>query len=687
VNRLAGETSPYLLQHADNPVDWYPWGPEALRRAREQDRPILLSIGYAACHWCHVMERESFQDQETAAIMNEHFVSIKVDREERPDIDAIYMDAVQALTGSGGWPLTAFLTPEGRPFYAGTYFPNEGRHGLPAFRTVLRAIADVWASRRAEAEAQSSKVLEAIARGSRLGGSTEPLAESVLRQAFTNLRRTFDPRWGGFGRAPKFPQPMTLEFCLRMHLRGVPDALDMVTHTLDRMAAGGMYDQLGGGFHRYSTDERWHVPHFEKMLYDNALLIRLYVHAWQVTGRETYRRIATETCDYLLRELQHPVGAFSSSQDADSDGVEGAFFVWSWDDLEERVGPAVATAFGATPSGNWEGTNVLWRPLPTEAVASEMELEHGELAADLEAARTELFEIREGRPHPAIDDKILASWNAIAIAALAEAGRAFDESAYVEAAVSGAEFVLSHLRDPSSRLRRSWRNGRIGPPAFADDHAAMVDACLVLYETTFDLRWFTEARALADELLRLFHDPDGGGFFQTGADAEELVVRPKELSDNAVPSGNSLAADVLQRLAHLTGEPGYERAGVDALRLVRDAMAHAPSGFGHALCALDQYLLPVREVAIVGDLGSAATRALVGEVTTARFLPNHVLAVASPHDAASRQAVALLRDRPLLDGRPTAYVCERFVCRLPVTEPSELAEQLTDRSSGVPDDG
>jgi uncharacterized protein YyaL (SSP411 family) len=679
MNRLANETSPYLLQHASNPVDWYAWGDEALERSRTQDRPILLSIGYAACHWCHVMERESFEDRETAAFMNEHFVSIKVDREERPDLDAIYMDAVQAMTGGGGWPLTAFLTPDGRPFYAGTYFPNEERHGLPSFRTVLEAVADAWEHRRLDAETQSVRITEAIERSGRLAPSPEPLTDEVLVSGFAGLRRAFDPRWGGFGRAPKFPQPMTLEFGLRMHLRGTPDALDVVTGTLDKMASGGVHDQLGGGFHRYSTDERWHVPHFEKMLYDNALLIRLYVHAWQVTGRDAYQRVAVEACAYLLRELRHPAGGFFSSQDADSEGVEGRFFVWSWDELVQVGGEAVATAFGATPSGNWEGTNVLWRPLPLEGVAAEFELDPAELRRRIEAARATLFEIRERRVHPSTDDKVLAAWNGFAIAALAEAGRAFDRPDLVDAAVTAAEFVLTRLRDDGGRLLRSWRDGRAGRPAFADDHGAMADACLALYETTFDLRWFEHARALVDELLRLFHDGERGGFFQTGSDAEALVIRPKDLQDNAVPSGNSLAADVLQRLAHLTGEDEYEQAGIGALRLVRDAMAGAPSGFGHALCALDTYLSPVKEVAVVGDPEAESTRALAAEVTTRRFAPNHVLAVAAPGDNASRKAVALLQDRPQRDGSPTAYVCEHFACKLPVTEPADLAEQLTSR--------
>ncbi|MGZ8611188.1 MAG: thioredoxin domain-containing protein [Actinomycetota bacterium] len=682
MNRLATETSPYLLQHADNPVDWYPWGEEALERARAQDRPILLSIGYAACHWCHVMERESFEDEATAALMNEHFVSIKVDREERPDLDAIYMDAVQAMTGHGGWPLTAFLTPDGRPFYAGTYFPNEDRHGMPAFRKVLTAIAETWATRRDEVDAQSAKVVEAISRASTLTESREVLSEDVAVQATRGLWAAFDRTWGGVGGAPKFPQPMTVEFLLRRHLRGDPDALDMVTMTLDKMAAGGMHDQVGGGFHRYSTDERWHVPHFEKMLYDNALLARLYVHAWLATRAERFRRIAVDTCEYLLREMRHPAGGFFSSQDADSEGVEGRFFVWSWDELVGAVGEAAATAFGATIEGNWEGTNVLWFPAPVAAVAHELELDPDALGRDVEAARATLYELRERRVHPATDDKILAAWNAMAVSAFAEAGRALGEPRFVDAAIRAADFVLANLRDERGRLLRSWREGRGGRPGYADDHALLAAAYLTLYETTHELRWFTEARALADELIRLFHDPERGGFFQTGSDAEALLVRPKDLYDNAVPSGNSAAAEVLLRLAHLTGEPEYERVGASALRLVRDTMAGAPSGFGHALCALDLYLGPVREIAIAGDPADQDTRALVSEVTTRRYVPNHVLAVAAPGDADAIANVALLLDRPQLDGRPTAFVCERFTCHLPVTNPEALAAQLDPATAG-----
>ena len=675
-NRLAGETSPYLLQHAHNPVDWYPWGPEALDRASGEDKPILLSIGYAACHWCHVMERESFEDDETAALMNEHFVSIKVDREERPDLDAIYMDAAQAMTGSGGWPLTAFLLPDGKPFFAGTYFPPVPQHGLPSFRQVLTGIAEAWRDRRVELVGQGSDIAEHIARAGQLSGSREPLTDVVTHSAFARLHRAFDRERGGFGGAPKFPQPMTLEFVLRCAVRGWEPATQIVTTTLDRMADGGIYDHLGGGFARYSTDAAWHVPHFEKMLYDNAQLARLYTRAWQVTRDDRYRHVATETLEYLLREMQHPDGGFFSSQDADSEGAEGKFFAWSWDELVEHVGPAVATCFGATPQGNWEGTNVLWRPVAVAQVATELDLPADELAAHVADARKTLFEIRKARVRPATDDKVLAAWNGLVIGALAEAGRVFGDATFVTAGVRCADFILTHLRDDRGRLLRSWRNGKAVRPGFADDHAVMAAACLTLYETTFEVRWFEQAVSLADELLRLFQDNERGGFFQTGSDAEVLVLRPKELYDNATPSGNSVAADLLLRLALLTGDARYESAGLSALRLVREAMAGAPTGFGHALCALDLYVGPAHEVAIIGDPTANATRALAAEVTDTTYRPNVVLAVAGPNDERATLAVPLLRAREAVDGRPTAYVCERFTCRLPVTDPPSLREQL-----------
>jgi uncharacterized protein YyaL (SSP411 family) len=672
MNRLADATSPYLLQHADNPVDWYPWGEEALSRAAAEDRPIFLSIGYAACHWCHVMERESFEDDGTAAFLNTNFVPIKVDREERPDLDAIYMDAVQSMTGQGGWPLSAFLTPDGKPFFAGTYFPKEPTRGMPSFRQVLEGIADAWRERRGDVERQGLQVVDAITRAASLTASPEPLTDEITSQAMAQLRRSFDETWGGFGPAPKFPQPMTLEFLLRMAIRGAPDAMPMLTTTLDRMAAGGIYDQLGGGFARYSTDATWLVPHFEKMLYDNAQLAQLYTRAWLVTREDRYRWIATETLEYLLREMRHAEGGFFSSQDADSEGVEGKFFTWSWDEIVRRVGEDAAKAFGASQRGNWasergEGTNVLWRP---EEARTEV--------ADLEEARRILFEEREHRVRPSTDDKVLTAWNAMAIQALAEAGRAFGNDAFTKAAVASAEFVLSRLRGPDGRLLRSWRDGSPGGPGYADDHALLASAMLTLFARTGELRWFREARQLVDDLVGLFADRERGGFFQTGADVDPLVIRPKELYDNAVPSGNSAAAEVLLRMALLTGDQELERIGVSAIRLLRDVLGRAPTGFGHALSALDLYLGPSHEVAIAGSMDDPATVALADEILAARYLPNTVLAIGSPDVDAAGKAVALLRDRPQVDGVPTAYVCRRFACRLPVTRPEDLADQLLD---------
>jgi uncharacterized protein YyaL (SSP411 family) len=655
-NRLKSATSPYLLQHAHNPVDWFEWGEEAFDRARAQDRPILLSVGYAACHWCHVMERESFEDPDTARLMNEHFVSVKVDREERPDVDAIYMDAVQAMTGQGGWPMTVFLTPQGEPFFAGTYFPNEDRHGMPSFRRILLAVTEAWRDRRQDILGQGGRVVEAISRSSE--GSTEPLTEELMRSALEGLRRAFDPEWGGFGSAPKFPQPMTLELLLRLDVRGW-SARDILTTTLDRMAWGGMYDVVGGGFHRYSTDREWLVPHYEKMLYDNAQLARVYTRAWQVIGREDYRRIAEETLDYLLRDLRHPDGGFFSAQDADSEGVEGKFYVWSWDELVDLIGGRVAVELGALPEGNWEGTNILRRPTDRPP-------------GGWESRRAQLLERRSRRVHPATDDKVLAGWNGLAISALTVAGRVFGRSDYGDAGAAAADFVLSALRRGDGRLLRAWRDGRTSGPAFADDHALLASACLDLYEATFDERWFEESRRLADALVRLFHDEDGEGFFQTGSDGERLVLRPKELLDSAVPSGNSVAAEVLQRLGLLTGEGSYDRAGVSALRAVRDLLPRAPTAFGTALGALDLYLGPSKEIAIAGDPEDRRTRALIDEVR-GRYLPNAVLAGSAN---GSTSAIPLLHGRVPVDGKPAAYVCQRFVCRRPVTEPSDLSTEL-----------
>jgi uncharacterized protein YyaL (SSP411 family) len=648
-------------------VDWYPWGAEAFAKAAAEDKPVFVSVGYAACHWCHVMERESFEDDATAAFLNERFVAVKVDREERPDVDGIYMDAVQAMNhGQGGWPMSVFCTPVGEPFFAGTYFPDAPRHGMPSFRQVLEGIDEAWRQRREEVLQAGRAVSGSLRDVAASPPSRDPLGEEIPRGARANLVRTYDPTWGGFGSAPKFPQPMVLEFLLRLAARGEPVAAEMVTATLDAMIRGGIHDQVGGGFARYSTDARWHVPHFEKMLSDNAQLISVCTHAWLLTRADRFRDAAERTIAYLLRELRLPGGAFATSQDADTEGEEGRFFTWRWDELVGIVGEEVARAFGAEPSGNWEGTNVLWLPQPVDDPT---------LAAEMDAARDRLFAERGHRTHPGVDDKIVTAWNGLAIRALAEAGRAFGVPAYVEAASLAAAFAWEHLRGPDGRLRRSWRDGAAGPDGFADDHALLGLGCLTLYETTGEVRWFEAARDLASTLGDRFFDPEHGGFFQTSADADPLIVRPKELFDNAVPSGNAAAAELFLRLGLLTGDSSYERAAADALRLVRDAMLRAPSGFGHALCALDLYLGPSLEVAVVGDPSARATRALVEEVVARRYVPNAVLAVGEPGGAADQ--VPLLADRPLVHGEPAAYVCRRFVCDVPVTDPTELAARLS----------
>jgi uncharacterized protein YyaL (SSP411 family) len=672
-NRLANATSPYLLQHARNPVDWYEWGPEALARARDEDRPILLSIGYAACHWCHVMERESFEDEDTARAMNERFVCVKVDREERPDLDAVYMTAVQAMTGHGGWPMTMFATPDGRPFFGGTYFPPEPRHGMPAFRQVLDAVHDAWINKREDIEKQSAEITEYVARASRpRAAGADALGVETTQQAARGILESLDAEWGGFGAAPKFPQPMTLEFLLRMHLRGAESALDAVTLTLDKMARGGIFDQVGGGFHRYSVDRVWLVPHFEKMLYDNAQLLRLYARAWQVTGRDLYRDTAIKTGEWMLREMRHPDGGFYSSLDADSEGVEGKFYVWPYEELIAVAGddmPLVIAAFAASGDGNFEGANIPWRPVGDDEVAAAAGTTPEELNAAVARASAKLLEARRARVRPATDDKVLASWNGLAIAGLAEAGRTLGRPDFVDAAERAAEFVTDVLRAPDGRLLRAWRDGRTSGPAFLDDHAMLADGLLTLYETTFDVQWYEHAMRLARAMVDLFFDPEGG-FFDTGADADALVVRPKDIFDNALASGNSAASDVLLRLAALAGDQDLEREGLGFLQMIQPAMAQQPLGFGAALSALDRHLGPATEIAIVGDLAGTETARLV-EVATARYLPNRVLAAGPP----GSEEPALLRGRPLLEAA-TAYVCEHHTCLEPVTAPAGLERLL-----------
>ena len=620
MNRLARETSPYLLQHADNPVDWQPWGAEALGRARSEGKPLLVSIGYSACHWCHVMERESFDDEATAAVMNELFVNVKVDREERPDVDAVYMDAVVALTGQGGWPLTVFLTPDGEPFFGGTYFPPEPRHGLPSFRQVLRAVADAYRERPEDVAAQAEALVDALRRSAETEPSREPLTEALLAEAEHGLLAQLDPRWGGFGHAPKFPAASVLEFLLR---RG---ALEPVRLTLDGMAAGGMYDLVGGGFHRYSVDAQWLVPHFEKMLYDNALLVPPYLHAWLLTGEERYRVVAEQTLDYMVRELRLSSGGLASSQDADTDGVEGLTYSWT---AEEGAPVELLQPFE-------HGRSII----------------RGEID---EATRARLLEIRERRPQPALDDKVIASWNGLALAALAEGARRLDRPDLLAAARGLGELLVA---DP---LWRTLRDGRPKHPAYLEDHANVAHGLYELHVATGELRWLRDARRVALDAVERFRDPGRGGFFLTPADGEPLVARQKGFDDNPTPSGSSMLAFVLLRLARIWGDDELEREAVGALRLVRDLLPRAPQAFGWALCALDLHLSPPRELAILGGADSEVARtALRG------FDPDAVVAFGPADD------VPLLQGKALVDGRPAVYVCERFACKAPATQPLDL---------------
>ncbi len=677
-NRLIDETSPYLLQHAHNPVDWYPWGEEALGRAKAEDKPILLSVGYSACHWCHVMERESFEDPRIAEVMNAEFVCIKVDREERPDVDSIYMGAVQAMTGRGGWPMTVFLTPDGKPFYGGTYYPPEDRHGIPGFPRVLASIANAYRQERGEVILATERLLQQMRAMATASRGIEPLTGDVLSSAFAGVVKDFDPTHGGVGLQPKFPQPMTYEFLLRYYLRsGDVQALQMVGTTLDRMAMGGIYDQIGGGFHRYSTDTYWLVPHFEKMLYDNALLVRLYLHAYQITRKPLYRRVIEETLDYVLREMTDPAGGFYSAQDADSEGEEGKFFVWRPEEIAEVLGEEdsglVCRYYGVTTVGNFEGRSIL-NVAPGAADEMERDGISGErLDALLGRARAALLETRSRRVAPERDDKVLTSWNGLMIAAFAEAGAVLDRDDYTGVAAKAASFVAESLR-PSGRLLRTHKDGVSRLLGYLEDYAFLVDGLLVLHEATFDVRWLEEAVELGYAMVDLFWDAAAGQFYDTGADHEELVVRPRDLTDNAVPAGSSMAAGVLLKLAVVTGDGDLERRAVEAMRSAKAVMERFPTGAGHWLCALDFYLSTPKEVAVVGDRAATDTKGLLSEVYRS-FLPNRVLVGMGDEDGAS-QTSPLMEGRARLDGRATAYVCRQYVCGLPVNDPDALARQL-----------
>jgi uncharacterized protein YyaL (SSP411 family) len=675
-NRLINETSPYLRQHAHNPVDWFAWGNEAFEKAQQEDKPVLLSVGYAACHWCHVMAHESFENEAIARLMNDLFINIKVDREERPDIDAIYMNAVQMMTGHGGWPMTMFLTPEGIPFYGGTYYPPEDRRGMPGFPRVLISIAEAYQEQREQIANNASTIIEQLNKLNEFTVADE-LNADILDKAASGIMRAFDTEHGGFGRAPKFPPAMVLSFLLRQAQRTNDKAiLAAIELTLSKMARGGMYDQLGGGFHRYSVDEKWLIPHFEKMLYDNALLSRIYLDAYLVTGKEFYRQITTEILDYVGREMTDASGGFYSSQDADSEGEEGKFFVWRPEEIITLLGEADAPLFNryfdVSEYGNFEhGTSALHIDTELAAVAKLMNVTPERLTAAITRGKQVLFEARERRIKPARDEKILTAWNGLMLRSFAEAARVLKREDYLQIAVRNAEFLTTELKR-ESRLLRTHKDGISKLNAYQEDYAYLIDGLLSLYEATFDERWFVAARELADTMLALFWDDTEGGFFFTSHDHEQLIARAKEAYDNATPSGNSVAAAALQRLALFTNEARYRDYAEQTLKLLASQIARFPNAFGHLLCALDLTLSHAHEIALVGNPDAEDTKTLLDAVFR-RYVPNKVVACAAPNAAS---AIQLLADRAQLDGKATAYVCHNYYCEAPVTEEKALAELL-----------
>ncbi|MBA4064435.1 MAG: thioredoxin domain-containing protein [Isosphaera sp.] len=671
-NRLADETSLYLRQHANNPVDWYPWGPEALARAKQLDRPIFLSVGYSACHWCHVMEHESFEDEATAAVMNEHFVCVKVDREERPDLDSIYMTALQAMTREGGgWPLSVFLTPDMTPFFAGTYYPPDDRYGRPSFRKLLLAMHDAWVTRRGQVFEVGRNVAAYLAGTGQLAASDTPLSPDLLSNALAVLRRVFDPTHGGFGSAPKFPHALELRLLLRLHRRfGDAAALHMVRYTLTQMARGGMYDQVGGGFARYSVDAKWLVPHFEKMLYDNALLATAYTEAWQVTRDPFYRQVTTETLEYVMEEMTALGGAVFSTQDADSEGEEGKFYVWGEAEVREVLGPELGEfacrVWGVTAGGNFEGHNILFRARSDEDDAKLLGLSVAAFREKLDEAKGKLYAVRAKRVWPGRDEKILTAWNGLMIAALAKAGAAFGDDRYVDAAVNAADWCLAHLRGPDGRLFRSGAaDGTAKLNGYLEDYAFLADALVTLYEATFDVKYLRAAADLADVILTHFADPAGPGFFFVADDHEELIARTKDSHDGSTPSGNAVAVTVLLRLAKLLDRPAYAAKAEETLRGYRETMAEHPAAAGQMLVALDFHLGPTTEAAVVGPAGDPETDRALAAVRAA-FRPNQVIAFHDPATGPAPDLVPLLKDKPAAGGRVTVYVCENFACREPL---------------------
>ena len=727
MNKLSNSTSPYLIQHAHNPVDWYPWGEEALAKARAENKPIFLSIGYAACHWCHVMAHESFEDETTAAFMNEHYVNIKVDREERPDLDAIYMQATVAMTGSGGWPMSVFLTPDLKPFYAGTYFPPVPRHNMPSFRDLLEGIVNTWQEQRDEATRVSNEVLDHLQKSLSFNVQADTgFTQAHLDTAVKSLIESYDWGFGGWGTAPKFPQPMTIELLLRRFALSGANGMSAVEaprssttdfatnaqssaqnesllkpaiHALHAMARGGMYDVVGGGFSRYSTDNFWRIPHFEKMLYDNAQLARAYLHAWQITGDVSFKRVVTETLDFIAREMTHPDGGFYSSLDADSEGEEGKFYAWTLEEIRATLkedSDFFEVAYGVSVKGNWEGNTVLQRALDDASLAARFKLDPETVPVKLSECHAKLLTVRAGRIRPGTDDKVLTSWNGLMLATMAEASRIITRSdqqerrsnlqldekiasgkstprndEYYKLATRNAEFLLNALR-PDGKLKHSWRYGKTSNEVFLEDYAALILGLLELYQTDFNNKWFSSAKELADKMLELFSDP-AGGFFDTSKDGENLLLRPKDVQDNATPSGNALACEALLKLAAFTDESKYRNLAEKALWLVVGMAVRYPAAFGRWLSAADFALGNGKQVAVVSEAGMEDASEFV-QLVQSEYRPNLVVAV-SPYPP-SDDAPVLLKDRPLKDGKTTVYVCENFVCKNPVTSIPELKTLL-----------
>jgi len=681
-NRLIGESSPYLLQHAYNPVDWHPWGPEALARAKAEDKPVLLSVGYSACHWCHVMEHESFENEEIAALMNENFINIKVDREERPDIDQIYMNFVQLTTGRGGWPMTVFLTPEGFPFFGGTYFPPYDRYNMPGFPRILQSVADAYHDKRDEILSSTTELLGELRRVGLVEADGSTPAVEQLERAYKTIIRGYDATHGGFGGAPKFPAPMTLEFLLRIFDRTKDQqALDMVTHTCRKMADGGMYDHLGGGFARYSTDAHWLTPHFEKMLYDNAQLARLYLHVWQVTGDEFFKRKAEEIFDYVLREMTDEQGGFYSAQDADSEGEEGKFFVWTPAEIKDILGEEEARLFGfhfdVSESGNFEhGASILHERSSVEDSAKALGVSVEKLSEVIAQAKKKLFTAREKRIKPMRDEKILTAWNGLMLSAFAEAGFILGRRDYRAAAEKNAGFILANMRTAEGYLLRTYgttqEGGKAKLNAYLEDYALFIEGLLTLFEATGATHLLKEARQLADLMIAEFWDEEDGGFFFTGKNHEELIVRSKDFFDNATPSGNSVAAEVLIKLEKLTGDDKYSRYGTGIFRLLSGQLTKYPQAFGRALTALSYYLSAVKEIVVLYDKGQEENDLL--DALSRNYIPNKILVMSEIHG--DTELLPILEGKELIGDAPTAFVCENYTCREPVTETEQFIKQL-----------